>query len=109
MRVKLGHSSINESGEQCYKAIISYYNFKQTGNSHTKTVAVKSLHSAEFLTFVRVEAERWLDLIQDWLFYSTDCYVIMYEVSKKSGVGIGLGPFLVVIYFSGGNFGSLSF
>ena len=28
-------------------------------------------------------AERWLELIQDWLVYSTDYYIIMYEVSRE--------------------------
>ena len=63
-----------------YKAILSYWNFKRT-KSHTKTVAAESLHSGEFQEFVRVGAERWLELIQDWLEFSTDCHVIMYEVS----------------------------
>ena len=62
-----------------YEAILSYWNFKQT-QSHTKTVAVRSLHSAEFRKFARVGALRWLEIIQDWLLYSTDLYVVLYEV-----------------------------
>ena len=63
-----------------YKAILSYWNFMRT-KSHTEIVAAESLHSAEFQEFVRVGAERWLELIQDWLQFSTDCHIIMYEVS----------------------------
>ena len=63
-----------------YKAILSYWNFKRT-KSHTKTVAAESLHSEDFQEFVRVGAERWLEVIQDWLEFSTDCHVILYEVS----------------------------
>ena len=66
-----------------YKAIISFYNFKQTGGSHTNTVAAESLYTAEFQEFVRVEVGRWLELITDWLEFSTDCHVIMYEVSSE--------------------------
>ena len=65
-----------------YKAILSYWNFKRT-KSHTKTVAAESLHSPEFQEFVRVGAERWLELIQDWLEFSTDCHLIFYEVSRE--------------------------
>ena len=64
-----------------YKAIISFYNFKQTGGSHTNTVAAESLHTEEFQEFVREGADKWLELIQDWLEFSTDCHVILYEVS----------------------------
>ena len=64
-----------------YKAILSYWNFKRT-KSHTKTVAAETLQSPEFQEFVRVGAERWLELIQDWLEFSTDCHVIFYEVSR---------------------------
>ena len=38
--------------------------------------------------FVRVGAERWLEVIQDWLAFSTDCYVIMYEVRFISVVSL---------------------
>ena len=62
-----------------YKAILSYWNFVRT-NSHTKTVAAESFHSADFHEFVRVGAERWLELLQDWLEFATDCHLIMYEV-----------------------------
>ena len=62
-----------------YEAILSYWNFKKT-KSHTKTVATKSLHSAEFRKFVRVGASRWLEIIQDWLLYSKELYVVLYEV-----------------------------
>ena len=62
-----------------YKAILSYWNFKMT-RSHTETVPAESLQTEEFKEFVRVGAARWLELIQDWLLYSTDCFVLMYEV-----------------------------
>ena len=62
-----------------YEAILSYWNFKKT-QSHTKTVASKSLNSAEFRKFVRVGASRWLEIIQDWLLFSTELYVVLYEV-----------------------------
>ena len=65
-----------------YKAILSYWNFKNT-KSHTKTVDVSSLHSEQFLDFVRVGAERWLEVIKDWLQLSTSCQVILYEVSLE--------------------------
>ena len=65
-----------------YKAILSYWNFKNT-KSHTKTVDVSSLHSEQFLDFVRVGAERWLEVIKDWLQLSTSCHVILYEVSLE--------------------------
>ena len=63
-----------------YQAILSYWNFWKT-RSHTETVAAESLHSEEFQEFVRVGAERWLELIRDWLRFSKDCFVIIYEVS----------------------------
>ena len=63
-----------------YKAILSYWNFSKT-KSHTNSVATESLQSEEFQKFVRVGAERWREVMQDWLQFSTDCYVIMYEVS----------------------------
>ena len=66
-----------------YKAILSYWNFKRT-KSHTKTVDVESLHSEEFLDFVRVGAERWLEVIKDWLQLSTSCHVILYEVNLQT-------------------------
>ena len=62
-----------------YKAILSYWNFKMT-RSHTETVPAESLQTEEFKEFVRIGAARWLELIQDWLLYSTDCFVLMYEV-----------------------------
>ena len=65
-----------------YKAILSHWNWQGT-QSHTKT--------AEFREFVRVGAERWLELIQDWLEFSTDCHVIFYEVSR---------PFYTFLYES---------
>ena len=66
-----------------YKAIISFYNFKYTGGSHTEIVAAERLHSVEFQEFVREGAAKWLELIEDWLQYSTDCHIIMYEVSQS--------------------------
>ena len=65
-----------------YKAILSYWNFKRT-KSHTKTVAAESLHSQQFLEFVRVGADRWLEVVQDWLHLSSSCHVIIYEVSPQ--------------------------
>ena len=65
-----------------YKAIISFYNFYQTG-SQKKSVSAKRLQSTDFHNFVRDGAERWLELIQDWLLFSTDLHVIMYEVSSE--------------------------
>ena len=44
-------------------------------------MGVESLRSEDFREFVRVGAERWLELIQDWLQFSTDCHVILYEVN----------------------------
>ena len=67
-----------------YKALISYYSLLQTGG-HTRTMVAGSLHSQQFQEFVRVGAARWLELLQDWLEFSTDCYVIMYEVSSDRG------------------------
>ena len=64
-----------------YKAIISFYNFARTG-SHTKSVSAEILATTDFHNFVREGAERWLELLQDWLQYSKDCYVIMYEVGR---------------------------
>ena len=63
-----------------YKAIISFYNFAKTG-SQTKSVSAERRKTKDFQNFVRLGAERWLELIQDWLLDSTDCYVLMYEVS----------------------------
>ena len=65
-----------------YKAIISFYNFKQTG-SQTKSVSAEILKSKDFHDFVLVGVERWLELIRDWLLYSTDLHVIMYEVGGQ--------------------------
>ena len=67
-----------------YNAIISYFNYQETGG-HTKTVSVETLQTQKFHNFVWVGAERWLELIQDWLVYSTDYYIIMYEVSRAKG------------------------
>ena len=62
-----------------YEAILSNWNWIRT-QSHTKTVATKSLQSAKFRKFVRAGATRWLKIIQDWLFYSKELYVVFYEV-----------------------------
>jgi len=70
-----------------YEAILSNWNWKKT-NSHTKTVAVKSLHSAEFRKFARAGAIRWLQIIQDWLLYSSELYVVLYEVRWVSFICI---------------------
>ena len=80
-----------------YKAIISYYNFKQTGGSHTETVAAERFRSAEFREFVRVGAVRWLELIHDWLEFSTDCHIIMYEVSQSPPLSTVLPASNVII------------
>ena len=65
-----------------YKAILSYWNFIRTG-SHTKVEAAESLGTEEFQEFCRVGAERWLELLQDWLMFCTYCHFIMYEVSTE--------------------------
>ena len=63
-----------------YKAIVSLYNLKLT-KSHTESVSAQSLLTKDFHSFVRENAEKWLEVIQDWLRYSTEVYVILYEVS----------------------------
>ena len=63
-----------------YKAIVSLYNLKLT-KSHTESVSAQSLLTKDFHSFVRENAEKWLEVIQDWLLYSTEVYVILYEVS----------------------------
>ena len=83
-----------------YKAILSYWNFKNT-KSHTKTISGDSLRSQKFQQFARTGAQRysqlssnvrvtlllmfrWLEVIKDWLQYSTDLYCIYYEVRSSS-------------------------
>ena len=61
-----------------YKAILSYWNFKNT-QSHTKTISAKTFHSREFRDFVVVGIERWLEVVSDWLNLSKDVYFIFYE------------------------------
>ena len=65
-----------------YKAILSYWNFKTT-KSHTKTNTADSLHSDKFQEFAKVGIQRWLEVITDWLEYSTDLYCIYYEVGSN--------------------------
>ena len=79
-----------------FKAILSYWNFKNT-KSHTKTISGASLRSERFQHFAKTGAQRsssasclktgmiiyifrWLEVITDWLQYSTDVYCIYYEV-----------------------------
>ena len=57
-----------------YKSIISFYNFAKTG-SQTKSVSAEDLATEDFSQFVREGAERWLQLLQDWLLYSTETAV----------------------------------
>ena len=63
-----------------YKALRAYWNLHESG-SQTKTAAPESLESEKFRGFVREGGRRWLEVVQDWLQMSTDCYVILYEVS----------------------------
>ena len=63
-----------------YRAIISFWNHKKAG--HTNTAVLESLESEEFKTFVIDQAERWLEVTQDWLELSHSCPVIFYEVSE---------------------------
>ena len=77
-----------------YKSIISFYNFAKTG-SQTKSVSAEDLATEDFSQFVREGAERWLQLLQDWLLYSTDCYVILYEVRIVTSTII----FFWLVYF----------
>ena len=63
-----------------YRAIISFWNHKKAG--HTNTAVLESLESEEFKTFVIDQAERWLEVTQDWLELSQSCPVIFYEVSE---------------------------
>ena len=77
-----------------YKAIISFYNFYQTG-SQKKSVAAERLQSKDFHNFVRDGAERWLELIQDWLLFSTDLHVVMYEVSSEK-LSQAIFPFCLI-------------
>ena len=53
----------------------------QTTKSHTRTVSGDSLHSARFQQFARTGAQRWLEVISDWLQYSSDLHTVYYEVS----------------------------
>ena len=64
-----------------YMAIISLYNFKKT-KSHTKSVSAETFQKTDFNEFVQNRAGRWLEIIEDWLLHSTDCYIIQYEVSR---------------------------
>ena len=77
-----------------YKAIISFYNFYQTG-SQKKSVSAERLQSKDFHNFVRDGAERWLELIQDWLLFSTDLHVVMYEVSSEK-LSQAIFPFCLI-------------
>ena len=69
-----------------YKAILSFFNFRRTG-SQTKSVSAEILKTKDFHDFVVVGAERWLELISDWLVFSTELHVIMYEVSRQNYIG----------------------
>ena len=64
-----------------YKAFISYWNLLKTG-SQTETAASESLQGEEFRSFVISQANKWLELIRDWLEISTSRHVIFYEVSE---------------------------
>ena len=66
-----------------YKAIISFYNWART-HSQTKSVSAEILATKDFRNFAWEGAKKWLKLIRDWLLYSTDCYVILYEVSREN-------------------------
>ena len=64
-----------------YKAFISHWNYFKTG-SQTKSAALESLDSEEFKDFVIDQADKWLEVNQDWLRLSTSCHVIFYEVTQ---------------------------
>ena len=76
-----------------YKSIVSFYNFAKTG-SQTKSVSAEDLATEDFSQFVREGAERWLQLLQDWLLFSTDCYVILYEVRIVRNILIFCGLYI---------------
>ena len=64
-----------------YEAFISYWNLLKTG-TQTETAASESLQGEEFRSFVISQANKWLELIRDWLEISTSRHVIFYEVSE---------------------------
>ena len=48
-----------------------------------KSVSAEILATKDFHKFARRAAENWLELIRVWLLDSTDCYVLLYEVSRQ--------------------------
>ena len=47
--------------------------------------STKILRTKSFQNFVRTGAEKWLEVIQDWVLYSVELYVVMYEVGRERG------------------------
>ena len=61
-----------------YKAILSYWNYFNT-QSHTSIVSENSFESQKFQDFVLTGAERWLELVTDWVNLGQDVYFMFYE------------------------------
>ena len=64
-----------------YKAILSYWNFEKT-QSHTEIVQTQTLLTDDFIDFSTRGIDRWLQLIEDWIYFSENYHVIFYEVEN---------------------------
>ena len=67
-----------------YKAILSYWNnlhTREQGGGHLQQASPDTLKTPDFNNFVSVSSERWLELISDWVLYSRESIVILYEVN----------------------------
>ena len=61
-----------------YKAIVSYWNFENTGGHHTDTVDSASFKTPKFNYFVFKSISRWYELIDDWIKFGGDDLIFLF-------------------------------
>lgn len=69
-----------------YRAIISYWNFIEFGLQNTNVVNSSTFNTQEFNDFVFTSVYRWFELINDWINFGKDIYIVFYEELKDNPV-----------------------